>query len=427
MRTSSNTQNQATVQNGRVVVQNVQGRQNKVQGNNATLLVVAGNEGLSTELEKMLLMQAQENGVDLDEEQLLSYMPPPSGLMVLKANLSFALLTDPVYDEAGPSYDSDTLSEDAICVTSNNVVNASLTVKLARYKELAEVAICYKNPFYLSKAKQVQPALYNSYEIVKTNHACALVHDSADTLEIAETTKKQMLEKMKDLESRDEPASRAEALRDERSFDQMESECGPHAVDKKCDEIKRKNLLIENENLIAACLSKDVFCTTIDSVLNVSRFSDMHNAYTIAQKCIAELEAENSNLTQKIQKDDHDEMIKHFSKLECTGTDTPYLPIMRRLGGLHNRILQISSFKLQPFAIFHQLLHNFLTSSDALAFESVFEIGHLKEQLQGRSNTIREMKAKISRLKKKHSEADIILDFKALHSSGTKRREGMQK
>nr|GEV86142.1 hypothetical protein [Tanacetum cinerariifolium] len=68
------------------------------------------------------------------------------------------------------------------------------------YDESNWVAICYMNPFYLSKAKQVQPALYNGHEIVKPNHDRALVHDSEDTLEIAETTRKQMLEKMNDLE-----------------------------------------------------------------------------------------------------------------------------------------------------------------------------------------------------------------------------------
>ncbi|GJW24100.1 hypothetical protein Tco_0037911 [Tanacetum coccineum] len=84
------------------------------------------------------------------------------------ANLSSA---EPVYDKAGPSYDSDTLSEDneeqvvqsdissvpndalmviindideqpAQCVPptqSNKEVNVSLTAELARYKELAEV------------------------------------------------------------------------------------------------------------------------------------------------------------------------------------------------------------------------------------------------------------------------------------------------
>ncbi|GJZ71321.1 retrovirus-related pol polyprotein from transposon TNT 1-94 [Tanacetum coccineum] len=99
-------------------------------------------------------------------------------------------------------------------------------------------------------------------------------------------------------------------------FDQMEAEVDQNAVDKKCDEIKRKNLVSENENLIVECLSKDVFYTATDYVLNVSRYSDMHDAYTVPQKGIAKLEAENSNLTHKIQKDDHDEMIKHFSKLE---------------------------------------------------------------------------------------------------------------
>nr|GEV44584.1 integrase, catalytic region, zinc finger, CCHC-type, peptidase aspartic, catalytic [Tanacetum cinerariifolium] len=64
LRTSSNTRNQATVQNGRVVVQNVQGRQNKGQRNNTRGAVVTGNGGVQNRV-------AQENGVVLDEEQLL--------------------------------------------------------------------------------------------------------------------------------------------------------------------------------------------------------------------------------------------------------------------------------------------------------------------------------------------------------------------
>nr|GEY39132.1 hypothetical protein [Tanacetum cinerariifolium] len=99
-------------------------------------------------------------------------------------------------------------------------------------------------------------------------------------------------------------------------FDQMEDEVDQHAVDKKCDEIKQKNLLLENENLITECLSKDVFYTATNSVLTVSRFSDMHDAYAAAQKRITELKAESSSIKNKIQNDDHDEMIKHFSKLE---------------------------------------------------------------------------------------------------------------
>ncbi|GKA41068.1 retrovirus-related pol polyprotein from transposon TNT 1-94, partial [Tanacetum coccineum] len=71
--------------------------------------------------EKMLLMQAQENEVDLDEEQL-SFLAADqcdafdsdidealTAQTMFMANLSSA---DPVYDKASPSYDSDTLSED---------------------------------------------------------------------------------------------------------------------------------------------------------------------------------------------------------------------------------------------------------------------------------------------------------------------------
>nr|GEV77644.1 hypothetical protein [Tanacetum cinerariifolium] len=62
--------------------------------------------------DKMLLMQAQENGVTLDEEQLLFIAGGQDNVVdddtMFMANLSSA---DPVYDEVGLSYDSDVLSE----------------------------------------------------------------------------------------------------------------------------------------------------------------------------------------------------------------------------------------------------------------------------------------------------------------------------
>ncbi|GJZ20297.1 retrovirus-related pol polyprotein from transposon TNT 1-94 [Tanacetum coccineum] len=62
-------------------------------------------------------------------------------------------------------------------------------------KEKRKVAIGYKNPLCLTRTKKVKPALYNGHEIIKTHHDPAIVHDSEDTLEIAETTRKQMNEK----------------------------------------------------------------------------------------------------------------------------------------------------------------------------------------------------------------------------------------
>nr|GFA67934.1 hypothetical protein [Tanacetum cinerariifolium] len=67
--TSSNPRNQATIQDGKVVIQNVQGRQNRGQGNN-TRGVGAASYG-ELKIDKKLLMQARENGVALNEEKLL--------------------------------------------------------------------------------------------------------------------------------------------------------------------------------------------------------------------------------------------------------------------------------------------------------------------------------------------------------------------
>ncbi|GJX40299.1 retrovirus-related pol polyprotein from transposon TNT 1-94 [Tanacetum coccineum] len=56
------------------------------------------------------------------------------------------------------------------------------------------------------------------------------------------------------------------------------------------------------------------------------------------------------------------------------------------------------------------------TSQDAPEFDSFFEINKIKEQLQGKNNTIRPLKVQISLMNERRSEADRILDFKALDS-----------
>ncbi|GJY06601.1 integrase, catalytic region, zinc finger, CCHC-type containing protein [Tanacetum coccineum] len=68
------------------------------------------------------------------------------------------------------------------------------------YNEQNKVAIGYKNPLCLTRAKQLQPALYNGYEIIKNNHVPAIVHNTEDTLKIAEITRRRMNDKMKDPE-----------------------------------------------------------------------------------------------------------------------------------------------------------------------------------------------------------------------------------
>nr|GEV72176.1 integrase, catalytic region, zinc finger, CCHC-type, peptidase aspartic, catalytic [Tanacetum cinerariifolium] len=131
LRTSSNARNQATIQNGRVVVQNGQARPGqartvKCYNYNGTGYITRNctqpKRPQNSEYfkDKMLLMQAQENRVALDVEQLLFLAAKdcdafdsdvdeaPTAQTMFMANLSSA---NPITDKAGPSYDLDILSE----------------------------------------------------------------------------------------------------------------------------------------------------------------------------------------------------------------------------------------------------------------------------------------------------------------------------
>nr|GEZ53374.1 putative ribonuclease H-like domain-containing protein [Tanacetum cinerariifolium] len=142
-------------------------------------------------------------------------------------------------------------------------------------------------------------------------------------------------------------------------FDELEAEVDQNAVNRMCDEIEGKNLLIRNDTLIANCLSKEVFYIATNSELNVSRFSKMHDAHTVVQVRCLVLETKLSKLKDKIQKDDHDVM-------------------------------------------------------DGPDFNLVFEIKKLKASIQGKDNAIRKLRTQISQLQETHSEADCTLDFRAL-------------
>ncbi|GJY24393.1 retrovirus-related pol polyprotein from transposon TNT 1-94 [Tanacetum coccineum] len=64
--------------------------------------------------------------------------------------------------------------------------------------------------------------------------------------------------------------------------------------------------------------TKKEFYVAMNSELNISRFTEMHDAHTIVKARCLELEIELSNLRDKIQKDNHNDLVKRFSNLEIT-------------------------------------------------------------------------------------------------------------
>ncbi|GKC02846.1 hypothetical protein Tco_0994456, partial [Tanacetum coccineum] len=229
LRTLSNPRNQAIVQDGRVVVQNVQGRQNRGQGNNARGAGAAGygrahnrvgnaNPGHARQnseyfKDKMLLMQAQENGVVLDEEQLLFLAGGQDNAIDEDVDeqpvQDLALNVDNVF-QADDYKVEDKLSNKQ----ASPIQNSSQKCKPRSYYDEVNNRYRHKNPLCLHRARQVQPALYSGHVIVTPNHAPAVVRDCEETLEQSEISRKKMHDKMKANECVDNKM-KAEALKEQ--------------------------------------------------------------------------------------------------------------------------------------------------------------------------------------------------------------------
>jgi hypothetical protein len=161
-------------------------------------------------------------------------------------------------------------------------------------------------------------------------------------------------------------------------FKDVENECKQKAIDLQHSEIARKNILIMNDNLIAKCILQDVFYTATESSLNASQFHEMSIVLNNLHNRVVELEGENGKLLEKIQNDDHDNMVKHLSKLE-----------------VDNLNLQLKYQHLEE----KMKMSKEKTSSDAPEFDAYFELAKRDEKIQAHTNTIRLLRAQIAQLK----------------------------
>nr|GEV64429.1 retrovirus-related Pol polyprotein from transposon TNT 1-94 [Tanacetum cinerariifolium] len=215
--------------------------------------------------DKMLLMQAQDNGAVLDEEELLFLTGEQTN------NFDVDVDDHPVKD---------------LALNDNNIFQEDKCD--AFDSDEAETAIGVHNAFYLKQAQRAQLALYDGSELLKTHHVPVLVPSSEDDLELAETTRIKMNEKMND---------QVRAMKT--VFENLEAEVDQNAIDLKSDEIERKNILITNENLITNYIAQYVFFIVTDSAMTTSRFHELSTAYAVVMNLAVKLEAENSKLLEK--------------------------------------------------------------------------------------------------------------------------------
>nr|GEV04327.1 retrovirus-related Pol polyprotein from transposon TNT 1-94 [Tanacetum cinerariifolium] len=317
LRTSSNTQNQATIQDGRVVIQNVQGRYNQTHRN-----FTWGNGGVGNGRAHIRARNVKGNRSNVDDHPVRDLTlnddkifhadecdafdsdvdDEPTAQSIFIANLSSA---GPTNQQVGPS-NASILSEvhdleDVIDLCDNLSVNDVFVVPSGASSVSNDAYVLHDNDAYVPLDPLVTELnIYKEQVVIYEQHARA----------------------MKTI------------------FENLEAEVDQNAIELKSGEIERKNLLIANDNLIADCLSKDVFYTATDYVLTVSRFSDMHEALNAAQKRIAELEGQRRGkmireLREKISRltTKHSEAVPIYDR---TALDSQTKELHAKINALHD-------------------------------------------------------------------------------------------
>ncbi|GJZ42763.1 hypothetical protein Tco_0590018 [Tanacetum coccineum] len=203
LRTSSNLRNQATIQDDRVIVQQVQGRQGQSYPKRP--------RNVAWFKENAMLAEAQESGQILDEEQLAFLADPgiPDGQdaqTTIPNTVAFQTKDLDAYDSDCDdvsnvkvvlmanlfNYDSDVISEkikelDNIVykVGQSDQIVHKLTKPQVFYDDTHKQALGYQNPFYLKKAQRIKPTLYDG-SVISSQHVASHVINDEETLILEE-------------------------------------------------------------------------------------------------------------------------------------------------------------------------------------------------------------------------------------------------
>nr|GEW54391.1 hypothetical protein [Tanacetum cinerariifolium] len=336
--------NQAIVQDGRVIVPNVQGRQNRGQGNDARGICATSYGGAQNRVGNANPSQSRQikcyncNGIghiadecdafdsDVDEA--------PTAQTMLMVNLSSV---DPVYDQAGPSYDSDILSE-----VNNHDNYQDVVCGLYEVHEMHEHV--QPNCVVDSNAKHISDSnmiLYDQYvkdnaELVVQNTVSSVPHDAFMMIinEMHEHAIQCVSVKAHTKVVDASLTAKLTIYREQVELYERRAKFELTEHEQKIEEQLR--IVITDHNIKDENLKKELHSVKIGQEIvkpNHARVlvHDSEDTLEIAEttrkqmnkkikdpECVknkVKIVPQLSKLTDKIQKDDHNELVKHFSNL----------------------------------------------------------------------------------------------------------------
>ncbi|GKB61263.1 hypothetical protein Tco_0917449 [Tanacetum coccineum] len=164
-------------------------------------------------------------------------------------------------------------------------------------------------------------------------------------------------------------------------FDQMEASVQQFSVDKKCLEIAKKEILLENDRLLQKIMSQDVLITVMNSMsLNNDSVNVKMQKCELCEKCL-NLDAELSKSKQA-----YNDLLKNHSQLEK-----------------HCISLEVSmQLKQEVFQNDESCVNQ-----NAVEIQEYFEINDLKARLQDKDTTISKLKDTIKSLKNNTKEKNV--------------------
>ncbi|GJX92632.1 integrase, catalytic region, zinc finger, CCHC-type containing protein [Tanacetum coccineum] len=172
-------------------------------------------------------------------------------------------------------------------------------------------------------------------------------------------------------------------------FHQIEQAVEQHRLDSKTFKVKMNQVLNENERLLEQVISKDIVNILVNSSVNIASVN-VHEC----EKCL-KLETELLNKKDFVEKEIYDKLFKSFTTLEkhCISLEVDIQ---------HNQ------------EIFQR--DNSVSNQSAPSFDQLFELNELKAQSQEKDTVIKKLKERIKSLSGKQNEDKIKKDLEEIET-----------
>ncbi|GKB04422.1 hypothetical protein Tco_0832565 [Tanacetum coccineum] len=313
------------------------------------------------------------------------------------------------------------------------------------YDHTTKQALGFQNPFYLKKAQQLEPKLYDG-NVIKNTSAINSLNSSKPTpsgrptkvevpkelpkVSMVNTSLKKLKHHLAGFDVvvkerttataitegswgfehtkacfRDEIISFVKALKDlfntfdqylidelseiQNVFHQMEHAMEQHRLESKTFEVKMNQVLKENERILEQVINKDIVNIIMNSSVDNASLN-MHEC----EKCL-KLETELLNKKDFVEKEIYDKLFKSYTILE------KYCISLEVDTRLNQEIFQRD---------------NFVSNQSAPSFDQYFELNELKAQSQEKDTVIKKLKERIKSLSGNMNEDKVKKDLEDIET-----------